>query len=278
MCICVLELHATSLCLVILLAQNVHSASVLGSVVLGQPPLWLTRMLKAQQSIRILLMQQFDAGCLILADLSYHFFMEPITVDQEHPTGQLWKSICYKFLDGFQFADGTILDGWAGSGWDPNALPQMMLSLSWSLDLAVANLLWAVTSTGVPAKATVCQMLFLLRHLQNLPLFGAGKQGAAILDVPDGKWRLTSDDSCQLNVHKTQWRNMMYLQSSSLGQCFTPILKSWMFIPMVANLKTYGLFGVLHVWHVWKHWESLKAPVVWRMLWRLAIPQTCRYF
>ena len=130
MCICVLELHATSLCLVILLAQNVHSASVLGSVVLGQPPLWLTRMLKAQQSIRILVMQQFVAGCLILADLSYHFFMEPITVDQEHPTGQLWKSICYKFLDGFQFADGTILDGWAGSGWDPNALPQMMLSLS----------------------------------------------------------------------------------------------------------------------------------------------------
>ena len=71
-------------------------------------------------------------------------------------------------------------------------------------------------------------------------------------------------------------RNMMYLQSSSLGQCFTPILKCWMFIPMVANLKTYGLFRLLHVWRVWKHWESLKAPVVWRMLWRLAIPQTCR--
>ena len=73
MYICILELHATSLCLVILLAQNVHSASVLGSVVLGQPPLWLTRMLKAQQSIRILVMQQFVAGCLILADVSYHF-------------------------------------------------------------------------------------------------------------------------------------------------------------------------------------------------------------
>ena len=77
-----IELHATSLCLVILLAQNVHSASVLECVVLGQPPLWLTRMLKALQSmgacdkecfIRILVMQQFVAGCLILADLSYHF-------------------------------------------------------------------------------------------------------------------------------------------------------------------------------------------------------------
>ena len=72
-----IELHATSLCLVILLAQNVHSASVLECVVL-----WLTRMLKALQSmgacdkeffIRILVMQQFVAGCLILADLSYHF-------------------------------------------------------------------------------------------------------------------------------------------------------------------------------------------------------------